>query len=159
TGARSGSTRPGDDHRAGLAGIGPPIEAARPRVWPRRRLGSVSGRSEGNLTGAGSYQGPCQHGDGLVSGRSATVVAMNSSAISVSRLRRALGATPVPAGLALEVRAGTTFALLGPTGAGKPTTGNVLTPLLTPAGGRVAVAGPEVATKTRAVRAAVGVTG
>ena len=84
---------------------------------------------------------------------------MNSSAISVSGLRKAYGRQTVLDGIHLEVRAGTIFALLGPNGAGKTTTVNVLTTLLTPDAGRVFVAGHDVVTETRAVRAAVGVTG
>jgi ABC-2 type transport system ATP-binding protein len=84
---------------------------------------------------------------------------MDSSAISVSGLRKAYGNKTVLDGIDLEVRAGTVFALLGPNGAGKTTTVNVLTTLLTPDAGRVVVAGHEVVTETRAVRAAVGVTG
>jgi len=84
---------------------------------------------------------------------------MNSSAISVSGLRKAYGRKTVLDGIDLEVRAGTVFALLGPNGAGKTTTVNVLTTLLTPDAGRVVVAGHDVVTETRAVRAAVGVTG
>src|SRR5437764_11453112 len=108
---------------------------------------------------ATSCQGACQLGNGSMSARSATVVAMNSSAISVSGLRKAYGEKTVLDGIDLEVRAGTVFALLGPNGAGKTTTVNVLTTLLTPDAGRVVVAGHDVVTETRAVRAAVGVTG
>ena len=83
---------------------------------------------------------------------------MNSS-ISVSGLRKAYRDKTVLDGVDLEVQAGTVFALLGPNGAGKTTTVNVLTTLLTPDAGRVVVAGHDVVTATRAVRAAVGVTG
>ena len=84
---------------------------------------------------------------------------MNSSAISVSGLRKAYGDKTVLDGVDLEAQAGTVFALLGPNGAGKTTTVNVLTTLLTPDAGKVVVAGHDVVTETRAVRAAVGVTG
>jgi ABC-2 type transport system ATP-binding protein len=84
---------------------------------------------------------------------------MNSSAISVSGLRKAYRDKTALDGIDLEVRAGTVFALLGPNGAGKTTTVNVLTTLLRPDAGRVVVAGHDVVTETRAVRAAVGVTG
>jgi len=87
------------------------------------------------------------------------MVAMDSSAISVSGLRKAYRDKTVLDGIDLNVRAGTVFALLGPNGAGKTTTVNVLTTLLTPDAGRVVVAGHDVVTETRAVRAAVGVTG
>ena len=87
------------------------------------------------------------------------MVAMDSSAISVSGLRKAYRDKTVLDGIDRDVRAGTVFALLGPNGAGKTTTVNVLTTLLTPDAGRVVVAGHDVLTETKAVRAAVGVTG
>jgi len=54
---------------------------------------------------------------------------------------------------------GTVFALLGPNGAGKTTTVNVLTTLMKADGGTVCVDGHDVAAETKAVRAAIGVTG
>src|SRR5262249_40702495 len=51
------------------------------------------------------------------------------------------------------------FSLLGPNGAGKTTTVNVLTTLMKADGGTVHVAGHDVATETKEVRAAIGVTG
>ena len=62
-------------------------------------------------------------------------------------------------GIDLDVRAGTVFSLLGPNGAGKTTTVNVLTTLMKADGGSVRVAGHDVATETKAVRAVIGVTG
>ncbi|NYF58721.1 ABC-2 type transport system ATP-binding protein [Micromonospora purpureochromogenes] len=62
-------------------------------------------------------------------------------------------------GIDLEVRAGTVFSLLGPNGAGKTTTVNVLTTLMKADGGTARVAGHDIATETKAVRAVVGVTG
>ena len=62
-------------------------------------------------------------------------------------------------GIDVNVRAGTVFSLLGPNGAGKTTMVNVLTTLLKADGGSVRVAGYDVASETRAVRAAIGVTG
>ena len=84
---------------------------------------------------------------------------MTSSAIAVSGLRKAFGDTVVLEGIDLDVRAGTIFSLLGPNGAGKTTTVNVLTTLMKADGGTVRVAGHDVATEARAVRAAIGVTG
>jgi ABC-2 type transport system ATP-binding protein len=84
---------------------------------------------------------------------------MNGSAIAASGLRKAYKDKVVLDGIDLDVRAGTIFALLGPNGAGKTTTVNVLTTLLAPDAGRVVVAGHDVATETKAVRAAIGVTG
>jgi ABC-2 type transport system ATP-binding protein len=84
---------------------------------------------------------------------------MTSSAIAVSGLRKAYGDKTVLDGVDLEVRAGTIFALLGPNGAGKTTMVNVLTTLIKADGGTAFVAGHNVATEAKAVRAAIGVTG
>ncbi|MBE3008925.1 ATP-binding cassette domain-containing protein [Microbispora sp. NEAU-D428] len=84
---------------------------------------------------------------------------MNGSAIAASGLRKAYKDKIVLDGVDLDVRTGTIFALLGPNGAGKTTTVNVLTTLLTPDAGQVVVAGHDVVTETKAVRAAIGVTG
>ncbi|MCP3798425.1 ATP-binding cassette domain-containing protein [Allokutzneria sp. A3M-2-11 16] len=82
-----------------------------------------------------------------------------SSAIAVSGLRKAFGDKVVLDGIDLDVPAGTIFSLLGPNGAGKTTTVNVLTTLMKADGGTVRVAGHDVATDAKAVRAAIGVTG
>src|SRR5579871_4830015 len=84
---------------------------------------------------------------------------MRNSAIAVSGLRKAFGDKTVLDGIDLDVPAGTVFSLLGPNGAGKTTTVNVLTTLMTADAGTVRVAGHDVATQTKAVRAAIGVTG
>jgi ABC-2 type transport system ATP-binding protein len=84
---------------------------------------------------------------------------MNSSAIAASGLRKAYGDKIVLDGIDLDVRAGTVFSLLGPNGAGKTTTVNVLTTLIKADAGTIRVAGHDVATETKAVRAAIGVTG
>jgi ABC-2 type transport system ATP-binding protein len=84
---------------------------------------------------------------------------MTTSAIAVSGLRKAYGDKIVLDGIDLDVRAGTVFSLLGPNGAGKTTTVNVLTTLINADGGTARVAGHDVATEARAVRAVIGVTG
>jgi ABC-2 type transport system ATP-binding protein len=84
---------------------------------------------------------------------------MRNSAIAVSGLRKAFGDKLVLDGIDLDVRAGTVFSLLGPNGAGKTTTVNVLTTLMKADAGTVRVAGHDVAAETKAVRAAIGVTG
>jgi ABC-2 type transport system ATP-binding protein len=84
---------------------------------------------------------------------------MTSSAIAASGLRKAYGDKIVLDGIDLDVRPGTVFSLLGPNGAGKTTTVNVLTTLMKADAGTVRVAGHDVATETKAVRAAIGVTG
>src|SRR6516165_2053150 len=84
---------------------------------------------------------------------------MTTSAIAVSGLRKAFGDKTVLDGIDLDVPAGTVFSLLGPNGAGKTTTVNVVTTLMKADAGTVRVAGHDIATETKAVRAAVGVTG
>src|SRR5256884_5311443 len=84
---------------------------------------------------------------------------MNSSAIAVTGLRKAFGDKTVLDGIDFDVRAGTVFSLLGPNGAGKTTTVNVLTTLMRADGGTVRVAGHDIATEAKAVRAVIGVTG
>jgi ABC-2 type transport system ATP-binding protein len=84
---------------------------------------------------------------------------MSNSAIAVSGLRKAFKDKTVLDGIDLDVRAGTVFSLLGPNGAGKTTTVNVLTTLMKADAGTVRVAGHDVATEMKAVRAAIGVTG
>jgi ABC-2 type transport system ATP-binding protein len=84
---------------------------------------------------------------------------MSNSAIAAAGLRKAFNDKTVLDGIDLDVRAGTVFSLLGPNGAGKTTTVNVLTTLMKADAGTVLVAGHDVATETKAVRAAIGVTG
>jgi ABC-2 type transport system ATP-binding protein len=84
---------------------------------------------------------------------------MRTSAIAVSGLRKTYGDKIVLGGIDLDVPAGTVFSLLGPNGAGKTTTVNVLTTLTKADGGTVRVAGHDVATEAKAVRAVIGVTG
>jgi ABC-2 type transport system ATP-binding protein len=99
--------------------------------------------------------GACQAGGGQApeSGR------MRTSAIAASGLRKAYKDKLVLDGIDLDVETGTIFSLLGPNGAGKTTTVNVLTTLITADGGTARVAGHDVATETKAVRGAIGVTG
>ncbi|MER7459967.1 ATP-binding cassette domain-containing protein [Micromonospora sp. NPDC126480] len=84
---------------------------------------------------------------------------MTTPAISVSGLRKAYKDKTVLDGVDFDVHAGTVFCLLGPNGAGKTTTVNVLTTLVQADGGAVRVAGHDIATDAKAVRAAIGVTG
>src|SRR4029450_6004145 len=84
---------------------------------------------------------------------------MTESAIMAAGLRKAYKDKVVLDGVDLNVRAGTVFSLLGPNGAGKTTTVNVLTTLLKADGGTARVAGHDVVTEAKAVRAAIGVTG
>ncbi len=84
---------------------------------------------------------------------------MTEMAIEASGLRKAYHDKVVLDGVDLSVRAGSVFSLLGPNGAGKTTTVNILTTLLKADGGTARVAGFDVATETKAVRSAIGVTG
>jgi ABC-2 type transport system ATP-binding protein len=84
---------------------------------------------------------------------------MRTSAIAVCGLRKAYGDKVVLDGIDLDVPAGTVFSMLGPNGAGKTTTVNVLTTLIKADGGTVRVAGRDVATEAKKVRAVIGVTG
>ncbi|MCI3928458.1 ATP-binding cassette domain-containing protein [Streptomyces sp. AN091965] len=84
---------------------------------------------------------------------------MKSSAIAVSGLRKTYGDKAVLDGIDFDVAAGSVFSMLGPNGAGKTTTVNVLATLARPDAGTVRVAGHDVATATKQVRAAIGVTG
>ncbi|MFI8931733.1 ATP-binding cassette domain-containing protein [Streptomyces sp. NPDC053474] len=84
---------------------------------------------------------------------------MKSSAIAVSGLRKTYGDKVVLDGIDFDVAAGSVFSMLGPNGAGKTTTVNVLATLAEPDAGTVRVAGHDVATATKEVRAAIGVTG
>jgi len=84
---------------------------------------------------------------------------MRNSAITASGLRKAYKDKIVLDGIDFKVESGTIFSLLGPNGAGKTTTVNVLTTLIRADGGTARVAGHDVATETKAVRAAIGVTG
>ncbi|MEV6276308.1 ATP-binding cassette domain-containing protein [Nocardia sp. NPDC051832] len=84
---------------------------------------------------------------------------MTDTAIAVSGLRKTYGDKVVLDGIDLNVRAGTIFSLLGPNGAGKTTTVNVLSTLMKADGGTARVAGHDLATEAKAVRAAIGVTG
>jgi ABC-2 type transport system ATP-binding protein len=88
-----------------------------------------------------------------------TMAGMSNSAIAVSGLRKAYGDKIVLDGIDLDVPAGTIFSMLGPNGAGKTTTVNVLTTLIKADSGTVRVAGHDVATEAKAVRAVIGVTG
>ena len=78
--------------------------------------------------------------------------------IEAQGLTKAFGSTRVLEGLDLRVEAGTVYALLGPNGAGKTTTVRILSTLLAPDGGTARVAGHDVATEPKAVRAAISLT-
>ncbi|MER7236163.1 ATP-binding cassette domain-containing protein [Streptomyces olivaceus] len=80
-------------------------------------------------------------------------------AVSAVGLRKAYGDHTVLDGVDLRIPAGSVFALLGPNGAGKTTTVQILSTLVAADGGQAQVAGHDLATAGRQVRAAIGVTG
>ncbi|MGN6216084.1 MAG: ATP-binding cassette domain-containing protein, partial [Solirubrobacterales bacterium] len=78
-------------------------------------------------------------------------------AIVVAGLERAFGEVRAVQGIDLEVGEGEIYGFLGPNGAGKTTTVRMLTTLLLPTGGQASVAGYDVVTEARQVRASIGV--
>jgi ABC-2 type transport system ATP-binding protein len=78
-------------------------------------------------------------------------------AIVVERLERAFGEVLAVQGIDLQVDEGEIYGFLGPNGAGKTTTVRMLTTLLLPTGGHAEVAGCDVVTEARQVRASIGV--
>jgi ABC-2 type transport system ATP-binding protein len=84
---------------------------------------------------------------------------MTSSVIAVRGLRKAFGDKVVLDGIDFDVAAGSVFSMLGPNGAGKTTTVNVLTTLMRADAGSARVAGHDVASQAKEVRAVIGVTG
>ncbi|PPS68569.1 MULTISPECIES: ATP-binding cassette domain-containing protein [Streptomyces] len=84
---------------------------------------------------------------------------MTDLAIAANGLRKSYGDKTVLDGVDLAVPEGTIFSLLGPNGAGKTTAVKILSTLITADGGQAQVAGHDLSTDPRSVRAAIGVTG
>jgi len=82
---------------------------------------------------------------------------MGGTAIVAEGLERAFGDVLAVQGIDISVEEGEIFGFLGPNGAGKTTTVRMLTTLLLPTGGRASVAGHDVRSESRAVRASIGV--
>src|SRR4051794_5609670 len=78
-------------------------------------------------------------------------------AIVVEGLERSFGDVLAVQGIDLRVADGEIYGFLGPNGAGKTTTVRMLTTLLLPTGGTASVAGHDVVSEARAVRASIGV--
>ena len=74
-------------------------------------------------------------------------------------LVKSYGGTPAVQDVSFEVGRGQVLGLLGPNGAGKTTTLDMLTTLQPLDGGRASVAGFDVATQPRQVRAVIGLAG
>src|SRR5438034_11171231 len=82
---------------------------------------------------------------------------MADYAIEASRLVREFKKGPRAVdGIDLWVKPGEIYGFLGPNGAGKSTTVHVLTTLIPPTSGVARVAGLDVATRGREVRAVIG---
>src|SRR5690242_16986878 len=82
-----------------------------------------------------------------------------TGAIVVEGVRKRYGDHHALDGLDLRAGHGTVHAVLGPNGAGKTTLVRVLSTLLRPDGGRVEVAGYDVAREARRVRSRIGLLG
>jgi len=78
-------------------------------------------------------------------------------AIVAEGLERAFGEVLAVQGIEISVEESEIFGFLGPNGAGKTTTVRMLTTLLLPTGGSASVAGHDVRSEARAVRASIGV--
>ncbi len=78
-------------------------------------------------------------------------------AIVAAGLERAFGDVLAVQGIDIAVEEGEIYGFLGPNGAGKTTTVRMLTTLLLPTGGSASVAGHDVRSEARAVRASIGV--
>jgi ABC-2 type transport system ATP-binding protein len=88
-----------------------------------------------------------------------TTTIATRTAISATGLRKSYGDKVVLDGIDLTVAEGTIFSLLGPNGAGKTTMVQILSTLIPADGGKMHVAGHDLAADPDAVRAAIGVTG
>ncbi|PWT71012.1 MAG: daunorubicin/doxorubicin resistance ABC transporter ATP-binding protein DrrA [Chloroflexi bacterium] len=80
-------------------------------------------------------------------------------AILAEGLHKSYGQVQALRGLDLRAEPGSILALLGPNGSGKTTTVRILTTLLKPDSGYAKVAGLDVVTKARKVRAHIGMAG
>jgi ABC-2 type transport system ATP-binding protein len=77
-------------------------------------------------------------------------------AVEVQNLSKRFGEVQAVDDISFAVEAGECFGLLGPNGAGKSTTIKMLTTLLRPDAGQVAIAGFDVAASPTRVRASIG---
>ena len=77
--------------------------------------------------------------------------------IEVHGLRKTYGEFEAVRGIDFEVRRGEVFGLLGPNGAGKTTTVEILEGYRARSGGEVSVLGHDPGTRSRELRARVGI--
>ncbi|MDH7514574.1 MAG: ABC transporter ATP-binding protein [Bacteroidota bacterium] len=78
------------------------------------------------------------------------------SAVSIQGLAKSYGTTRAVDGLDLEIEQGELFGIIGPDGAGKTTTMQILVTLIPPDKGEVLVGGHDVRTGIQAIRSLVG---
>ena len=79
-----------------------------------------------------------------------------TAALEVQGLNRAFGALPVTRDVSLTLERGARRALIGPNGAGKTTLINLITGVLKPSSGRVALNGEDITASSQADRARRG---
>ncbi len=84
---------------------------------------------------------------------------MSDNAIEVDAVTKRFGDHDALRGVSFSAPAGSVLGVLGPNGAGKTTTINILSTLIRPSTGRARVAGFDVVTQSRQVRATIGLTG
>jgi ABC-2 type transport system ATP-binding protein len=84
---------------------------------------------------------------------------VSENAIVINDLKKSFKDVVVLEGIDLTVRRGTVFALLGPNGAGKTTTVRILSTLLPPDSGYIAVNGYDVVREADKVRSSIGLSG
>ena len=84
---------------------------------------------------------------------------MPDNAIELDAVTKTFGDTEALRGVTFSAPAGSVLGVLGPNGAGKTTTINILSTLIAPSTGRATVAGYDVVSHARQVRASIGLTG
>src|SRR5919205_1542163 len=84
---------------------------------------------------------------------------MSDDAILVEGLEKSYGSVQALCGVDFTARTGSVLGLLGPNGAGKTTAVRILTTLLEADGGSARVAGLDVRTQARELRARIGLAG
>ncbi|MBL3563460.1 ABC transporter ATP-binding protein [Rhodovulum sulfidophilum] len=114
---------------------------------PLRRLGNVSGAWQAALASLERIHGVFEERATILApARPAQLPAPAERCdLALEDVHLAYGETPVLRGLSLSAKAGEMTALVGPSGAGKSTVFNLLTRLVEPQSGRVAIGGVAVA--------------